>query len=86
MNSYLYNSLKYQFFLKKEMEKNEELDSFFISFSKQYMIELVNYIYKPLIIKLKFLFGKPDDFLCWICHLLDQRRMNKDDFIIDQQN
>lgn len=71
MNSHLFNALKYQFFLKREMDKNEEIDSFFTSFSQKYMIELVNYIYRPLIKKLKFLFGKPDDFLCWVCHLLN---------------
>ncbi len=86
MNSILFNALKYQFFLRKEMENNEELDNFFTSFPPKYMIQLVNFIYKPLIIKIKFLFGKPDEFLSWVCHLLDQRKINKDDYIIEQEN
>ncbi len=86
MNSILFNALKYQFFLRKEMENNEELDNFFTSFPQKYMIQLVNFIYKPLIIKIKFLFGKPDEFLSRVCHLLDQRKINKDDYIIDQEN
>lgn len=86
MNSSLFNALKHQFFLRKEMDKNEEMDVFFTSFPQKYMIQLVNFIYKPLIKKIKFLYGKPDEFLSWICHLMDQRKINKDDYIIDQEN
>jgi hypothetical protein len=38
MNSSLFNALKRQFFLRKEMDKNEEMDVFFTSFPQKYMI------------------------------------------------
>lgn len=38
MNSELYNALKYQFFLRKETDNNEEMDNFFTSFSQKYMV------------------------------------------------
>ncbi len=34
------------------------------------------------ITKINFLKGKPDEFLSWLCHLLDLKKIHKNDYII----
>ena len=41
-------------------------------------------IYYHIFTKINFLKGKPDEFLSWLCNILDLRKINKNEYIIDQ--